>query len=267
VKKKRVIFKEIVLVLVLGLVLICFFSVKTVNAQAGQTALNPSDDTCVNSDASSSNYGGEEYLQIWNYQYAVLGQSYKSESIVWLKFNLSSVPSGALIDEATLRLYTSLVEETFNVTACYCPNNSWTELGITWDNMPTIGLIPVDSVLVGTAYQWYDWNVSLAAKYALDTNLTAVTIELVEPNAHSSSSMLWFYSKEAPAYAPLTPFTPNLTVHWVSVVPEFPIFFALPFFMIATLTAVVVYKKTMPYKYYRIRTRCGVACSKKSLAS
>lgn len=249
--KRRWVFpKGIALVLVLGLVLVSFSSVKTVDAQAGQTTLNPSDDTCVNSDASSSNYGGQENLQIWNYQYTVSGQTYKSESIVWLKFNLSSVPSGAVIDEATLRLYTSLVDETFNVTACYCSDNSWTELGMTWDNMPTIGLIPVNSVLVATPYQWYNWNVSDAVKYAqVDNNLTAVTIALIEPNAHSTSSMLWFYSKEAPAYAPLTPFTPNLTIHWSSVVPEFPTFFVLPFFMMAMLIPVVFYKKkTMPYK-------------------
>jgi hypothetical protein len=158
-----------------------------------------------------------------------------------LKFDLSSVPNGAVIDEATLMLYAYLVGETFNVHAYSCSYNSWTELTLTYSNMPSYSTTSIDSILVATNNQWYNWSVFDAVTNALNSNSKAVTIVLSEPSPHSSASSISFYSKEAPVFLG-TGYSPKLTVHWSSVVAEFPTFLILPFLMI-TIIAVVLYKK------------------------
>lgn len=80
---KRIhVFREIVIVLVLSLFLVSSLSIKTVNAQAGQVILQPSDDTYVDSSNSNANYGGQNILRIQNYQEVILNQTYNYESIV-----------------------------------------------------------------------------------------------------------------------------------------------------------------------------------------
>jgi hypothetical protein len=231
------------IILVLGL-LVSSLNIKTVNAQARQTALNPSDDTYVDSTNPNSNYGGRDYLQIKNYQYTLSGQTYINESIVWLKFNLSSVPSGAVVDEATLQLCTDLVTETLNVHAYSCSDNSWTELTLTYSNMPSYNTTSMDSVIVATAAQWYNWSVVDGVRNAQGRNSKAITIVLFDPSPHSSITTVWFESKEN-----MFGSFPQLTVHWTAVTPEFPTFFILPLFMIATLIAVIIYKKATKISY------------------
>jgi hypothetical protein len=238
-EKRTCIFGEIVIVLVLGLVLVSSLSIKVVSAQAGQVTLVPTDDTYVDSSISNSNYGGQGFLRIQNYQEVILGQTYDYESVVWLKFDLSYVPSGAQVDGAALQLYTDYVSETFNVHAYSCSNNSWTELTLTYLNMPDYNTTSMDSVFVYPLHQYYNWSVVDAVRNALNSGSKTVTIVLLDPFLHSSSTeVVEFYSKEYSSGSP-----PKLAIHWSGIVPEFPTFLILPFFMIATLIAVVLYKK------------------------
>jgi hypothetical protein len=248
-QRKFTLFTKLVIASSLVILLSSPYITKTIAVlPASQVTLKPTDDTYVDSSNPSSNYGGQGYLIIENYQ--LLGTSY--ECIVWLKFNLSSVPSGASIDEATLQLFTTVVDETFNVTAYYCSDNDWTELGITWNNYPRIGFIPVDSVLAKTQDQWYNWSVLGAVKYAqVDNSLAAVTIVLAEPNVHSSATMLWFeseagaQSKKASVY--LTNRAASLTIHWTAVTPEFPTLLLIPLTIATTLIATIFYKRKVPH--------------------
>jgi hypothetical protein len=77
--------------------------------------------------------------------------------------------------------------------------------------MPTIGLIPMNSVAVASDYQWYSWNVIEAINFAkISNDLTAVTTALVEWTPHTSSYSAQFYSKEESVY--LTDYSPKLTI-------------------------------------------------------
>jgi hypothetical protein len=214
---------ERLLVAVCLAILIFSPTVKSVRAQAGQVTLKPTDDTYVDSSNPDSNYGGGNYLQIMNYNSQINGDV-ANESIVWLKFNLSSVPEGAVIDWATLQLWTSSVNGSFNVDACSGTdllNESaiipWTELTITYSNMPFYNTTSMDSVLVQASDQWYNWSVLDAVRDALKSTARTVTIVLYDLSPHGLLSAVWFDSKESSiAYAPM------LTVHWSAIVPEFP---------------------------------------------
>ena len=84
------------------------------------------------------------------------------------------------------------------------------------------------SVLVTVNSQWYNWSTVDAIKNALDSNAEAITVVLREPSIQNST--VYFESKEAPIN--LTDYSPKLTIHWASVVPELPTLFVLPLFMI-----------------------------------
>ena len=232
------------LLIVLGLVVLLFsLSAKSVSAQVGEVTLKPTDDTYVDSSNPNSSYGEQNYLQITNYN-SEINSAY--ESIVWLKFNLSSVPDGAVIDGAILQLRTSSVTGSFNVNA-YSGSDflnvsgvvSWTELTLTYSNMPSYNTTSMDSVLVATNNQWYNWSVVDAVRDALNSTARTVTMVLLDPSPSGLVSSISFNSKEFS----ISDYAPTLTVHWSGVVPEFPSFLILPLFMIATLLAVMVYKK------------------------
>jgi hypothetical protein len=239
----------------LSLVMLFSLSVKSVNAQVGEVTLKPSDDTYVDSSNPNSNYGQQDYLQITNYD---SGINTVYESIAWLKFNLSSVPDGAIIDEATLQLRTSNVTGfiiSFNVDA-YSGSDflnesaivSWTELTLTYSNMPNYNTTSMDSVLVAANNQWYNWSVVDAATDASNSATRTVTIVLFDPSPHGLVSSTSFNSKESST----SDYAPVLDVHWSGVVPEFPSFLVLPLFIAGILLAVTVRKEKCANKTLKL---------------
>ena len=221
-------------------------------AQAGQGYLVETDNAYVDSSYPDSNYGGlspnRDYLQIENYQYTILSQTYKDEKIVWLKFNFSSMPDGAVVDSATLNLFLdySISPDSYDVHAYSCSDDSWNESSLTYSNMPIYNTISMNSTLV-SSMGWYSWNVVDAVRDALNRNATAVTIVLFDPSSHSSNTTVMFQSEEA-GISSLSS-GPHLFIDWSSIVPEFPTFLILPFFTVTILIAVAFYKKkAMPYR-------------------
>ena len=237
------------LLIALGLVVLLFsLSAESVSAQVGEISLKPTDDTYVDSSNLNSSYGEQNYLQITNYN-SEINTAY--ESIVWLKFNLSSVPDGAVIDGATLQLRTSNVTGfavSFDVNA-YSGSDflnesavvSWTELTLTYPNMPSYNTTSMDSVLVAITNQWYNWSVVDAIRDTLNSTTRKVTIVLSDPSPHGRLSSISFNSKEFS----ISDYAPILTVHWSGVVPEFPAFLVLPLFIIGTLLAVILRRKSV----------------------
>jgi hypothetical protein len=211
------------LLIVLCLVILLFsLSAKSISAQVSDVTLKPTDDTYLDSSNPNSNYGEQNYLQITNYNSEI---NIAYESIVWLKFNLSSVPDGAVIDGATLQLRTSSVNGSFNVNA-YSGSNflnvsavvSWTESTLTYSDMPSYNTTSMSSVLVETSGQWYNWSVVDAARDALNSrsigtaifDRSIVTLVLYDPSPHGLLSSISFNSKESS----ISDYAPTLTVHW-----------------------------------------------------
>lgn len=165
-----------------------------------------------------------------------------------MKFGLSTIPNGALIDEATLQVYAYAVSETANVHAYSCSNNSWTELTLTYSDMPSYNVTSIDTTIVASSDRWYNWSVVDAVRNAATGNFSVVTMVLSDPSPHSSYSIIRLYSKEAYVY--ITDYSPILTVHWSGIVPEFPSLLSLSLFLIGTLLTIVFYKKAHALGYF-----------------
>jgi len=201
-----------------------------VKAQEGTIILNPTDDAYTDGNNYNSNYGSELELKTLGY----------GRYLTWLKFNLSTIPEGAFGITAILELYTTLygVTEPHDVVACLILNNSWTEKTITANNCPNyIGSVELDTDYVANDETWYEWLVTEAIVNATSNNATAVTILMRWPWGLQTPTIS-FTSKEAS----LTKL-PKLTISWEGIIPEFPSFLILPLFIIATVLAVIVYKR------------------------
>ncbi len=211
--------------------------VPLVNAQEGQVTLNPTDDTYTDSDNTDSNYGGQDSLIVQKFK-----DSFENvwEKIAWLKFDLSDVPDGAVVNVATLELYSSIVMETYNVYAHSCSDNSWTESTLTYSNMPSFNATSMDSTLVSSSYEWYSWNVIDTVRKAVDGihgGPDEVTIVLLETAFRGLISSVYFNSKEDMLYHP------KLTVHWSEIIPEFPTLMSMVLILIVITVAVAIFKR------------------------
>jgi hypothetical protein len=209
-----------------------------VNAQEGEVTLNPTDDTYTDSYNPDSNYGGQSTLKVSKYEYF----DEISEEIVWLKFNLSDVPDGAVVDVATLQLYSGYVSETFNVYAHSCSDNSWTELTLTYANMPTFNTTSMDSTVVPTSFEWYNWTVIDVVRKGVDGihgGPDVVTIVLLETSLRSMFSSVSLYSKEQELYVP------KLTIHWSEIIPEFPTWTSMILILTLLTFAIAIYKRRL----------------------
>ena len=198
-----------------------------VDAQSGQVTLKPTDDTYI-SFWSDSNYGSSEIMRV--------SLTYTT----WLKFDLSSIPEGAIGITAVLELYTTYEEVTnpHSVVACLILNNSWSEDTITSSNAPYYGGgVELDTEYVANDETWYEWDVTEAVVNATVNNATTISIILRYPWGVGAPSFS-FYSKEAS----LTK-SPKLTIFWTDIIQEFPSFIILPIFMITILLAVIIHKR------------------------
>jgi hypothetical protein len=195
--------------------LVTVMMVRLVHAETGEMTLNPTDDTYVDYDAAGANLGGTEKL-------AVLTENDPNTpiDITWLKFDLSSVPDYAVIDSATLQLWATDVptEHKPFVDVHSCGNISWTEMNLTYENMPDYNGTAIDSVQVINASTWYSWNVFGLVKASFDSQSSAVTFVLdTKTNTQEQETYVstQFSSKESISYVP------RLIVHWSDTVPEY----------------------------------------------
>jgi hypothetical protein len=160
--------------------------------------------------------------------------------LTWLKFDLSTIPKGAVGINALLELcttYNGVASPHFVVACSNLLNNSWSEATLTGDNALWWVDVELDSDYVANNEVWYEWNVTQAVVNATTSNATDVTIIMTYPLPEEAVSIA-FISKEASSTK-----APKLTVSWTDAIPEFPPLLILPSFMIATLVAVLMMKR------------------------
>jgi len=144
--------------------------------------LTPSSDAYTNSATPTKNYGSTTLLDVDG-----------ASQITYIQFNLASIPSGASISQATLKLYVNSVTTAGSFNVDYV-NGTWSEGTVDWNNAPPLGTAIASSVPVVTAdkNQYLLINVTSALQAWLNGSETNNGIALVA----NGSTNLTFDSKE-----------------------------------------------------------------------
>ena len=141
-----------------------------------RVALISSADSYVYSGAPNSNYGSYEYMRV-----RITSTIPKLYYFSYIKFDLTALPSGIMIQSANLSLseyysdYSSAPADPGpKIYAHYCPDNSWNESGITWNNKPSFDPVAT-SYIEPPSFGFNIWNVKEDAIKSLGNgNLTEV---------------------------------------------------------------------------------------------
>lgn len=159
------------------------------------TLYPPIADACVIAgDEADTNFGGSFILLLSNRSYYIttdeIYQSYDPERIIgsskiYLKFDLTSIPSNATIDVATLGMeyYCPFSPIERDVFVFYCSDDAWTESGITWNNAPSHEEIPTDTTHIKrTEEDWWgmgscNWDVTQDVRRAIQKGMITLVLE------------------------------------------------------------------------------------------
>ena len=156
-------------------------------ASTSTITIYPSDDTYVYAYDANGNYGSSSTLQVGRYN----GDD-QYERIAYLKFNLSSIPDGAVIVSATLKLYDSSTAS-INIKV-YRVTEDWSESDINWNNKPSFDeSYAYASVNSGGSGSWFEADITELVEEWLDGTYDNYGVALRAP---SSSTFDEFYSKE-----------------------------------------------------------------------
>lgn len=114
---------------------------------------------------------------------------------IYLRFDIGSLQN---VERARLRLFGALAGSGSPVPlALYaCPDTSWSESAITWNNKPAAGAaVPGAVTLASTSGQWCEWDVGGVVRDALNAGATSVAF--VVKAAGGSEPTLVFRSRES----------------------------------------------------------------------
>ena len=117
-------------------------------------------DTYVDSLHPSQNFGSSNQLVTSVYSANMLCR-------IYIQFDVSSIPSGVVIEDAKLELYHWTGQNTSYggyaaPVGVYKVTSAWNESDITWDNQPTFDKTAVDIITVpaSAAKSYLSWNVT-----------------------------------------------------------------------------------------------------------
>jgi len=144
--------------------------------------ITPTDDSYTNTGAATTNFGAAALLDVD-----------AASQIAYIRFNLASIPAGARVSQATLKLYVNSITTvgTFNVDYV---NGAWNENTIDASNAPPLGTAIVSGVSVTPAdvNQYILINITLAVQAWLNGSQTNDGIALVANTTFNAT----FDSKE-----------------------------------------------------------------------
>src|SRR6266508_1543018 len=124
------------------------------SAQAAPTSvtLNPMADTYVYQGSPTTNYSSSIYLN-------VARDEFLQESFALLRFDLSSIPSNAVIGSAKLELHLKSAAGPASVSVDISrATSSWNASTVTWNTRPAL-VCCSGSAAVGTTSTYYPWDI------------------------------------------------------------------------------------------------------------
>jgi len=123
----------------------------------GSSTLYPTDDAFVRESFPDDTHN-------WTYMQfrTQTGEPLNRNNRPFLKFDLSPLPPGAVIQSATLRLYCyeafNLVSGVTDLEARRISDDSWTETTLTWNNQPPYGA--VEDTIEPAISAWNEWDIT-----------------------------------------------------------------------------------------------------------
>ena len=148
------------------------------------------EDSWVEAEFPNGNHGSETSLRV------------KSDSRTrrsYLKFDLSSVPSGKSVTSVKLYLYCTYKSQDPSVEIyVHETGDSWDEASITWNNAPAVDSL-ITSILVNGTGQYYCWDITSygQTQYSGDKILSIVVkLLLDDPSQNNPNLARYFASKE-----------------------------------------------------------------------
>jgi hypothetical protein len=122
----------------------------------------PTVDSWVELTNPNTNHGSDQTLHVrvnWDSTNGIVTNLRRT----YLKFDLSSLPSGTVIDSAILHIFRSGDED---VPSVYSTTDNWTESGITWNNQP--GSVDFVGNGVLEVSSWIHWDITSHAGSEFD---------------------------------------------------------------------------------------------------
>jgi len=111
----------------------------------------------VNQNKPNNNFGTATTLSVRSTTTGNPENNYRT----LVRFNLSSLPSGATILSATLRLRMNQAPSASRSYDAYRVTASWSETTITWNNQPAVAAGATSTTDTGTTSDvWLEWNVT-----------------------------------------------------------------------------------------------------------
>jgi hypothetical protein len=145
--------------------------------------VTPSQDSFTNTSAATTNYGANVLLDVDG-----------AKEITYIQFDLASIPPGASVSQATLKLYVNAVMTAGSFNVDYV-NGAWEESTLDANNAPALGGSIASSVSITTAdkNQYILINVTSALQAWLSGSETNDGLALVANGSFNAS----FDSKES----------------------------------------------------------------------
>jgi hypothetical protein len=155
-----------------------------------EVTLYPTNDAYVSSVDPNNKYGEIDELYASNRTPfgGIIRNSY-------LLFNLSSLPSDAIIQSANLNLYTVYIGSKIKVNAHYCADTNWNESIITYNNAPQFEKNPISSVNITNIGENIFFDVTSTVLDAWDNNKT-ISFVITSEERTSTADYAKFRSKE-----------------------------------------------------------------------
>ena len=182
----------------LYIVLLSFTLVIQPVSATSELTLHPTDDTYVEDWKAGDKFGKEDHLSVANGKNEFRAYT----KVIFLRFDLSGIPEGVTIKNATLRLKTTayvIFYETpkrMEVGVRFCDRYDWDEEKLCWNNQPSYEHTPEStSIITISTKKYYEWTVTECVKKTLEHN--AVTLVLKDENPERNTRSVSFYSKEA----------------------------------------------------------------------
>jgi hypothetical protein len=118
-------------------------------------------DATVRSWQPNTNFGGENYLRLSYSQGDIV-----TEEVTLVRFDLSALPSQAIIDLAVMELYLVVAAgDNPKSLAAYYVTGAWAENLVTWNTFPTANPVGIVSAVNNVTGEYKSWTITSWADY------------------------------------------------------------------------------------------------------